>query len=161
MLNAVLNAVTACLNAGGLRAVRDFPGSALDRDAGPVVCVSLRSNKLLSAGAGDYMGEQSAGGEVSSVYGFRMEPVIALDIFAPGGGGASACAAAADSAAECLSELPSGLKLRALCCGETVYDQATEMFRCPLEIHAAAFLTRQEDAVTGEFTDFHLRGVIN
>ncbi|NCB51060.1 MAG: hypothetical protein EOM54_04150 [Clostridia bacterium] len=163
MLDAVLDAVVAALTASGVSAVRQFPDSEIDRDSGPVVCVGLKSNKLVSAGAGDYMGERTDGGVVSEVYGFRMSPVIALDIYSPADGenGAEGCVSAAEAISSALSEFPSGLKSRELVCGQTKFDGTTEMFHMPVELNCAAFLIREMNGETGEFTDFVLKGVLS
>jgi hypothetical protein len=161
MLDAVLDAVVAALKAAGISAVRQFPDSEADRTAA-VVCVGLRRNKLVSAGAGDYMGERTDGGIVSEVYGFRMEPVVALDVYSPDDAenGAEGCLAAAALIAAALPAFPSGLKPRAFSCGETTFDGISEMFHMPAELGCSAFLTREMDAETGAFTDFVLRGVM-
>jgi hypothetical protein len=145
MLDAVLNAVVEALSSAGLSAVRQFPDSAIGRDSGPVVCVGLRSNKLISSGAGDYMGERTDGGTVSEIYGFRMAPVIALDIYSPDNGenGAEGCVKAAEAVGAALPAFPSGLKSRELVCGETKFDGETEMFHMPADLSCAAFLTRE------------------
>lgn len=163
MLDAVLDAVVTALCGAGLAALRQFPDSELDRDSGPVVCVGLKSNKLVSSGAGDYMGEKTDGGTVSEVYGFRMEPVIALDVYSPDDGenGAEGCVGTAEAVSAALPEFPSGLKVRELVCGETAFDGATEMFHMPVALSCAAFLTREMNGETGEFSDFVLKGVLS
>jgi hypothetical protein len=161
MLDAVLDAVVSALTAAGVNAVRQFEPSEAGRDCA-VVCVGLKSNRLVSAGAGDYMGEKTEGGVVSEVYGFRMEPVIALDIYSPDDGvsGAQGCLSVAEAISAALEDFPSGIKSRALIYGETRFDGATEMFHLPAELCCAAFLTREMNAETGEFTDFVLKGVL-
>ncbi len=164
MTDAVLDAVAAALTAQGLTAVREFPAAALDRASGPVVCVGLRSNTLLSAGCGDYMGEQTDGnGAVSEVYGMRMESVLALDVYSPddGANGAAGCVNAFALIAAALPTLPSGLRVKELKCGETDLDGETGMFLCRVSLACRAFLTRSENADAGEFTDFVLRGAIS
>lgn len=162
MLDAVLDAVVSALNAAGAGALRQFPDAPLSRDAGPVICVGMKRNKLVSAGAGDYMGERTEGGTVSEVYGYRMEPVLALDIYSPDGGeyGAAGCLSAAAAVGAALPNFPAGIKPRALTCGETAFDTETGMFHMPAELSCAAFLTRELDAQTGEFTNFVLKGVL-
>lgn len=162
MLDTVLDAVVAALTAAGLSALRQFPESEADR-AAVAVCVGLKRNRLVSAGAGDYMGEKTEGGVVSEVYGYRMEPVLALDVYSPDDGenGADGCMKAAALIAAALPDFPSGIRPRELSCGETAYDGITEMFHMPAELGCSAFLTREMNAETGEFTDFVLRGVIN
>ena len=163
MLDAVLDAVVTALRAAGLCALRQFPEGEIDRKSGPLVCVGLKSNKLVSSGAGDYMGERRSGGTVSEVYGFRMEPVIALDIYSPDDGenGAEGCIETAEAVGAALPGFPSGLKMRELLCGETAFDGATEMYHMPVELSCAAFLTREMNGETGVFTDFVLKGVLS
>ncbi|MEG1633333.1 MAG: hypothetical protein RR314_04705 [Oscillospiraceae bacterium] len=162
MLDTVLNAIVAALEAQGVSALRQYPSTALNPAFGPVVCVGLKSNKLVSAGAGDYMGEKTVGGVTSEVFGFRMEPVIALDVYSPddGGHGAIGCTVCAAEVAAALSAFPKALKPKALVCGEPCYDAQTDMFRMVLELSCCAFLTRERNADTGVFTDFTLRGVL-
>lgn len=163
MLDAVLDAIMAALTGAGISALRQFPDSEISRDSGPIVCVGLRSNKLVSSGAGDYMGVREDGGVVSEVYGFRMTPVIALDIYSPddGANGAEGCIVAAEAVSAALPDFPSGLKARAFVCGETTFDDVTEMFHLPAELSCAAFLTREMNGETGAFTDFVLKGVLS
>ncbi len=161
MLDAVLDAVVAALRETGVYAVRQFPAYEAERDR-LTVCVGLKRNKLVSAGAGDYMGEKAEGGVVSEIYGFRMAPVIALDIYSPedGGNGAEGCLAGAASVSAAFRQLPSGIKARALSCGETKFDGTTGMFHMPAELSCDAFFTREMNAQTGEFYDFVLKGVL-
>lgn len=162
MTEAVLTALIAALTAAGLDAVRAYPASALDRDRGPVVCVGIRENKLLSPGMGDYLGQRSVNGAVSELYGLRAECAVSLDVYSPDGGehGAAGCVRCGEKITSALADLPSGLRLRALRLGEAAYDRDTGMFRMTAELTCAAFLTRERDADTGVFTDFTLKGVL-
>lgn len=164
MLDTVISALVNILEAGGIRSVEQYPTDRLDPEAGSVVCVGVRSSKLLSSGAGEYLGiREEENGVSAELYGFRLELVLGLDIFSPDreGEGAMRCAALFSQISAALSELPSGLKNRGLICGKTAPDSLTEMFHCPCELHCAAYLVCEADEETGEFTDFVLRGVLN
>lgn len=156
MYDAILEALVSALTAAGLNAMRQYPEA---RAGGPypAVCVGLKSGKLLSAGAGDYLGQRDEGGAVRAVYGYRTEAVAALDLYAPEAAG---CLAGFSGVSGAAVEFPAGLRTRALVCGETVFDGETGLFHCPAELHFFALLTREADEETGEFTDFVLRGVL-
>lgn len=161
MPDAVLDALTEALTAAGVRAVRAYPDTVLSRGEGPVVCVGMKANQLVSAGAGDYLGQETVNGVLAEVYGFRMDLTVSLDIYAPDDGrGAAACGLCAEAVCGAFSRFPSGLKPRALECGETAFDAETGMFRLPMSLRCAAFLLREKNSETGEFTDFALKGVV-
>lgn len=162
MTDTVLDAIVASLADAGIDAVRAYPNAALSRSRGPVVCVGMRSNRLLSPGMGDYLGQRAAPGAVSELYGLRAECAAALDIFSPDDAafGAAGCVRCAEAVSSALAALPSGLRLRALRLGETEFDGETGMFRMTAEMDFTAFLVREMNADTGEFTDFTLKGVL-
>lgn len=162
MTETVLSTLTAALTAAGLDAVRAYPATALDRSRGPVVCVGIRENKLLSPGMGDYLGQRSDGGTVRELYGLRAECRISLDVFSPDDEthGAAGCVRCGEAIVSALGDLPAGLRLRSLRFGEAGYDRGSGMFRMTAELNCAAFLTRERDADTGVFTDFTLKGVL-
>lgn len=163
MLDVIVDAVVDILGRAGLQAVREYPRTLLDPEQGPVVCVGVKSSKLLSAGAGEYLGlRETAEGGVTELYGLRLELVLTLSIFSPCDeqNGAAGCARCFTQVSDALGELPSGLRSRALVCGVTQPDSLTEMFRCDCELHCAAYLTAEADEETGEFTDFVLKGVL-
>lgn len=159
-MQAILDAVITTLTAAGLSAFSEYPAGALDRTQGPVICAGVKSTKLISSGAGDYLGESTVEGVSREIYGLRMDAVISLDIYSPDDAenGAAGCGGTAESISAAVSSLPSSIKVRAIVRGETEYDGKTEMFFCPMELHCAALLTREENAESGEFTDFYLRG---
>lgn len=160
MVEAVLTAVTSALTDAGLNAQRQFPDAALCRGSGALVCVGVKQSRLLSAGCGEYLGRRTVDGAPREVYGWRLEGVLALDIYSPEGSGPALCQSCFEALSSALAVLPSGLRQRELRCGETVWDESTGMFLCRCELSVLALLTREESAEDGVFTDFVLRGVM-
>lgn len=160
MLETVVTAVVTALGEKGIGATRRFPASRLDKGNSPVVCVGVKSSRLLSSGAGDYLGTRDdAEKGRTELYGFRSELVLSLDIYSAKQG-PEGCAKCFDAMTALLPGLPSGLKLKSLESGETVFDADTGMFMCPCRLECTAYLICQADEETGEFTDFILRGVL-
>ena len=161
MLGEALNALLELLRRAGIRAVDRYPAEELRRGDGAVVSVGIKSGKSLSAGFGGYLGLRAdpERGELE-LYGFQMELLVALDIYAPEAQGAAGCAAAYESAVAALCALPSGLRLRSLSCGAPAPDLSTGMFKCEAELVCAAHFVCAKAPEGGEFLDFTLRGHI-
>lgn len=163
MLETIIQALLNTLSKAGIRCVSQYPMDALEPENGAVVCVGVKSSRLLSSGAGEYLGIREAeSGNRSEVFGFRLELNLGLDIFAPDeeGEGALGCVSMFSLISDALYELPSGLKNRELVCGAPKPDGLTEMYHCPCELRCAAYLVCEADDETGEFADFVLRGVL-
>jgi hypothetical protein len=161
MLNAVVSALVDALNRAGVEAVCQYTPAPLDSRKGPLVCVGVKSSRLLSPGAGEYLGlRRNEDGSFTETYGFRLELVLALDIYSPCDAEPSGCMDCFGDITMAARELPSGLKVRKLVCGVASPDKATEMFRCPCELHCLAYLVCSASEETGEFTDFQLKGTV-
>ncbi|MGI5935762.1 MAG: hypothetical protein ACOX7I_03005 [Oscillospiraceae bacterium] len=161
MLNTVFSALVDALNRAGVEAVCQYPSAPLDSRKGPLVCVGVKSSKLLSPGAGEYLGLRRNGdGSITEAYGFRLELVLGLDIYSPHDAEPGGCLRCFGEITMALREMPSGLKVRKLVCGVVSPDRATEMFRCPCELHCMAYLVCSASEETGEFTDFELKGTV-
>jgi hypothetical protein len=158
MLDTVLDAAAGLLTSAGITAIREYPAAPLEKPDAPVVCVGVKSCSVTPAGWGDYMGSRENGGAVTEVYGVRLELVIGLDIYAPAAAG---CADCFENVSRAFDAAPSGLKIRALVCGETEPDELTELYRCRCEAHCLAVMERTSTDGGTEFTDFVLRGVLN
>lgn len=126
-----------------------------------VVAVSLRGVQGGPAGWMDYLGERldPGTGRWEELYGKRAKITLGLDIYTPESAGEAECAAAFAKLSEALvGGKPAGLNLEELSCGETAFDRAAGLFRCPAQMTCRVFLyaKRTEDGV---FTDFEVRGI--
>lgn len=155
MTDAVLTAITELLRSENINAVREYDAAAAGLDEG-LVCVGIESCRLSSPGCGDYLGQLVRGGEVVERYGYRCEMTVLLDVFAPRAG---ACVECFDAIGAALTELPQGIKYRALVCGETVFDEVTDAFHSSCRLLCEAMLERSSTAQAGVFSDFTLKGV--
>jgi hypothetical protein len=97
----------------------------------------------------------------SEIYGKKLELSLGLSLWSPktSDQGHEKCLALFSQVAEALGSMPEALRVRELCCGETVYDSTAEMFRCDAELKLSAFLTA-ESADDTQFLDFKLKGVL-
>lgn len=158
MLEGVLNTIAAALDCGDFSAVREFSQEDFEKSSKPVICVGLKSCELRSPGCGDYLGIEDVNGEQRELFGYRVALCVGLEIFSAD---ASAIPGAIDGLGDALNVLPSGVKKKTICAGETRWDGGAEAFRCPCELSCEAFLLRSGDTEKGEFTDFYLKGVFN
>lgn len=162
MFETVLSSVVSILRNAGINACVKYPETKTDRDS-ELVCVSLRSGKLSSSGCGNYIGICEDGGTVRELYGSRAELVFSLELYSPArpGFGPGACVRLFDRIAALMGTAPQGLKLRALSCGEALFDTESRMFCSVCELKCGAYLLREAEPETGSFTDFILRGEID
>ena len=164
MHDAIVGALAEALSESGVRARGSFPLSRMDLKDGAVVCVSVRSSVMLSSGMGDYLGRavDSQGNDCGELYGLKLELSVGLDIYAPAGRerGAGECLLCYERVSRALTELPSGLKMRELRCGEAQPDGITEGYKCPVELLCTAHIVGQTDGDSGGFLDFILKGVV-
>ena len=140
-----------------------YPEGARGRYASPAVAVGLGAGCCVSAGGPEYLGmsfDERIGGSVE-VYGKRMELTLALWIFSPRCApfGAAGCAAVFGELAAALPCLPSGIRVKELRCGETVFDESAGMFRLDAELGISAFFSA-EASDDSEVLDFNLRGTV-
>lgn len=157
MTDTVIGAVVDLLTAAGIAAGREYAGQAGEALCTPAVRVGVKKSTLRSAGCGDYLGVDSAGGTETELYGCRLELTLGFDVFAPDARGGEQCWEAVCAA---LQNAPAGLKIRALSLGGAGYDPATERVLCRGEAECMAYLIRTAPEDGGAFTDFILRGVL-
>lgn len=155
MFDTVITAVIDALCSAELPACERYREELLCRDE--LICVGLRGGKLLSSGAGEYLGLRSDGGSLCEIYGFRAELCVCMDIFART---AKRCAELLDGIGGALGGISGGLRDTALSCGEAAPDTDTGMYLLPVEMTGIAWFTAAQDEDSGEFLDFTLRGVL-
>jgi hypothetical protein len=158
MVKAVLESIAEALRESGIDTAMQY-GDDEARSGGVLVCVGLRSGKILGSGAGDYLGLEidADSGAVRELYGFRAEMSVALDIYAES---AQDCRDGLSRVMAALQALPKAIKGRTLECGELCYENEAELFRIPAELECIAYLCAERDEGTEEFEDFTLRGVL-
>lgn len=159
-LDDVRERMAEFLRAGGVEALTAWPRGARKRLNGVVAAVSLRSCEGGPAGFQDYLGERynADAGRWEELYGKRVRLVLGLDLYAPRGVGEAGIRVAFDALAQRLrSGGPEGLRVVELSCGETVYDQGTELFHAAVETVCEAYLYAVADE-GGAFLDFEIRG---
>ena len=157
MLDTVVNGVVEALGGCGMNAMAAYPDQAFDSHGGTAVAVGIRSGKMLSSGAGEYLGmEKREDGGARELYGFALELVMSLDIFA---GDAAGCGSILSRLSALMGAMPCGIRVQSLSWGESEADPFTGMFCCRCEMHCTAHLTAAEND-SGEFTDFVLKGTV-
>lgn len=160
-LDVLREDVAEFLRGQGVDAVTAWGGEDRVRRKGPVVAVSLRGVQGGPAGWMDYLGERldPGTGRWEELYGKRARITLGLDIYAPESAGEAECAAAFAKLSEALvGEKPAGLNLEELSCGETAFDRAAGLFRCPAQMTCRVFLYAKRTG-DGVFTDFEVRGI--
>lgn len=159
-LEQVREEVAAFLRSAGVDAVTAWNDEDRVRRKAPVVAVSLRGVRGGPAGLADYLGEwlDPETGTWEELYGKRAQLTLGLDIYAPESSGEAGCAAAFAKLSEALAGgRPAELKLEELSCGETGFDRAAGLFRCPAQMTCRVFLYARKTG-DGAFTDFEVRG---
>ncbi len=162
MIETLLQAVEDILEAAGLAVRRQYPAADLEALSGPVICLGIQSCQLQSSGAGEYLGLRLDAGTQTEreLYGFRLEAVLALDIYGPRAQGAAGCLDCFGAMSAALDALPEGIRARALVCGGAEIDSVTELFHCGVQLHCQAYFLREKDGEDGQFTDFEIKGVV-
>jgi hypothetical protein len=147
----------------GIEAITAMPYGGKRRYAEPVVAVNVKSGSGLDAAYYDYLGVETDEdtGLMREVYGKRMDIDFAIAIYSPDDAvyGAQGCMEVFGDVAEAMSDLPPGMRLKGISCGELKYDEAAGMFRLDGEIKCRAF-TYAVSYDDGELTDFNLNGVV-
>ena len=163
-LETIITEVCEALTTAGLPNVTPaYPDGKRGRYVSPAVAVGLGAGCCVTSGGPEYLGmsyDERLGSSVE-VYGKRMELTLALWIFSPRGTpcGAVGCAAVFGEIAAALPYLPSGIRVKELRCGETVFDESAGMFRLDAELKISAFFSA-EATDDGEVLDFNLRGTV-
>jgi hypothetical protein len=160
-IDSVVSAVIDTLGSKKLRSVGAFPKSDFVRYKSPVIAVGVKAATGLSAGFGEYMGERTDKGVSIETYGKRMELDIGMDIYSPQEEyGAKGCVDTLSGIVGALAEMPTGIKVRELVCGDVKFDTKTDMFlqECTLKCICFLYAERSDDT---ELLNFSLRGVVN
>lgn len=140
-----------------------YPNGMKKRQEKPVVAVHMKSGSGIPPGFYEYMGIRYDPDldDYTELYGKKLELTLGLYIYSPKTPqfGAEACMAVFRRILERLSAIPDCLRVKEIQCGETGFDEKTDMFLCPAELKCTAFLYA-EKRDDGEILDFILRGVI-
>ncbi len=151
MFDEVVSAVITTLRDKGIPAAAQYRDGLLSEDK--LVCVGIRSGRMLSSGAGEYLGLRQG----REIFGFRAEITAAVDIFARSAAGYLEML---DMLGGALGSLPGGLRGAEFSYGETEPDAETGLYRLPAELRGTAYFSAELDEESGEFSDFTLRGVL-
>ena len=164
MLETLVTAVVGALTDAGLNAAPAYERTPLERGGQPLVCVSVRSAERTGSGFAEYLGifaDPETGIERES-YGMRADVELGVDVYVSkkSENAAMECVRVFDRAAQCMSALSAGWKLKSVSCGEAAPDAETGMFRCKGSMRGTAYLIAQPEGDSGAFTDFILKGVL-
>ena len=164
MLETLVTAVVDALKADGLNAAPAYERTPLERGGQPLVCVSVRSAERTGSGFAEYLGvfaDPETGVERES-YGMRADVELGVDVYVSkkSENASLECVRVFDRAAQCMSALSAGWKMRSISCGEAAPDGETGLFRCKGSMRGVAYLIAQPDGDSGAFTDFILKGVL-
>ena len=143
------------LRAAGLDAVEAMEPERAARRRGPALSCG-------SGGFQNYLGtEETAEGGRRELYGRAVELTLRLDVLAPRDGGASACRAAAERAAEeLLLRGAAGVPVDGLSMGETEYLEAEGLYRLAVRCRCGAWIAAWAVEDGGRLTDFEVRGTM-
>ena len=101
MFEELVSAIIDVLVKTGIPAAAQYRQELLSESR--LVCIGVRSGRLLSSGAGEYLGMRNG----QEIYGFRAEICAAADVFARD---ANACLETLDALGRALRSLPAGLR---------------------------------------------------
>lgn len=163
-LETIIAEVCEALTKAGLPNVTPaYPDGVRGRYLSPAVAVGLGAGCSVSSGGPEYLGMSfdAQSGSSVEVYGKKMELTLNVWVFSPRRApfGAAGCAAVFGELAAALPYLPSGIRVKELRCGETVFDESAGMFRLDAEIRISAFFSA-EATDDDEVLDFNLRGTV-
>ena len=161
-LESIRQRMADYLNSRGVPAVTAWPASPRREQDEPVVAVSFRGCRVEPGSFQDYLGDRfdEGAGRWEERYGRKAEITLGLDIYAPEKGDGAAVQQAFDALAEALLlGEPEGISLKALSCGQTVWDGDSRRLKRLAEAVCTLWLSAAADA-GGGFADFELRGVV-
>ena len=159
-LNALRQDAAALLREYGLHAVTAMEGDSRRRYDAPVAAVSLHRVVCAAGGFRDYLGcrKNPHTGEMDELYGKGVELTLSLDVYAPRGGGESACREAAEIMAEALAcRGIGGLSVREWQTGQVEFLEREGMYRLPVSCTCKGWLVAVADSA-GAFVDFEVKG---
>lgn len=164
MDKAVLEGLLSALEAGGLRAYREYPDKELLCGQEVFAVAGAESLKSLSPGLGEYLGLNRPGEGLSEkeVYGKRLELSLYLEVYSPfsGGRGTEGISDYIGAIGRCIDELGSGIRVMETEFGEVFADEELCAFRQRCRLNCQAFLIAESSGEEGEFLDFVLKGRI-
>ena len=153
-LNAWRCAVTEQLKKNGINAVAAMESARAPRWRKAAAAVSLSGVACAPGGL-----RKGPDGTEQEVYGREAELTLALDVFAPGDGGESACLRTAEDAAECLMcQGAAGLPALEIRAGRVEFLERDGLYRLPVTCRCGAWLIAWLDSEAGVFTDFEVKG---
>ena len=148
------------LKKAGVTAMEAFEAERRSHRAEAVVTVSLAKVVCASGGFRDYLGLRynRETDREEELYGRGVELTLALDIYAPEGGGESACRTAMDAVAEVLTTQGiGGLSVQEMESGQVEFLDSCGRYRLPMKCRCSAWLVAAA-AESGEFADFIVKG---
>ena len=164
MLETLVTAAVGALKAEGLNAAPAYERTPIERGGQSLVCVSVRSAERTGSGFAEYLGvfADPETGLERETFGMRADVELGVDVYVSkhSENAAMECVRVFDEAAQCMSALSAGWKMRSVQCGESAPDEETGLFRCKGSMRGTAYLIAQPGSDTGAFTDFILKGVL-
>ena len=153
-LNGLRRGVVEQLRDRGLNAVAAMEPDRAARWREPVVAVAFSRVSCAPGGFRDYLGLRDG----RELYGRAVELTLALDIYAPGDGGAGACQ---DTLERMTEELmcrgAAGLAALDIQAGQAEFLEKLGLYRQTVSCRCKAWLTAETDE-GGSFVDFEVRG---
>lgn len=134
MFEAIVQAAVDALNSAGINAVTEYPQTELC-SLEPVVCVGLRSIKLVSSGVGNYIGIYEEENGFREMYGAKAQLTLSVRILCLDADNAELVYSVYD--ALCGME---NISIRSFEAGKTEYDKVAGMFGLTVTADAVASL---------------------
>ena len=164
MLETLVTAVVGALKTEGLNAAPAYERTPIERGGQPLVCVSVKSAERTGSGFAEYLGvfADPETGVERETFGMRADVELGMDVYVSrkSENAAMECVRVFDEAAQCMSALSAGWKMRSVSCGEPAPDGETGLFRCKGSMRGTAYLIAQPESESEAFTDFSLKGVL-
>ena len=157
---ALREGVVALLRENGVHAVLAMSPRPAGRWREAVAAVSVKKICCVDSGFQNYLGSEIKDGKAKELYGRAADITLAIDVYAPGDGGESACQTALERIAEVLmTQGAAGLEVSELTAGQTEWLDREGMYRLRADCLCRAWLTAAADQEAGGyFTDFEVKG---
>ena len=159
-LTALREAMTAYLNARGLRALSAWPGTDRLVRAAPLAVVRMKEVEAAPLGFQNYLGRvwDEEAEQWRERYGQRVAVAFALDLYSPRADGEEGCRLLLDRAALAFQNGgPGGPAVGKWSMAEPAYDKASGMFRGELTACCQGTLEAVADE-EGSFLGFVVKG---